>query len=290
MKSSRKTNPMIVALILALLWLGCAKEEKKSPVVLKVGSETLTLDELRHLLPVEAKDKITRDDIQDFLTRWINAHLLYEEGKAAGFGNNEEIERRVQEYRVNLIGSAYIDSVLNFDIVFPDSLYRNYYEQNSDDFILRDDEYHLKHMLFSNKKTADSTYTLIVSRGRNFDSLAVHFAAQQPEGFEWDLGFVTKDMLIEPIARRLPRLRVGRIRRPFKSSYGYHLLKLEATAKKGTLKPLDRVRDEIHARLLHKARQERYRRHLSRLKSKIPIERNYRIIDQFPLDSLFTKN
>ncbi|HHL74020.1 MAG TPA: hypothetical protein ENJ29_16030 [Bacteroidetes bacterium] len=284
---SMKMNALFLVVAIVLVLSGCAREEKTSPVILKVGSETLTLEELRHMLPAAARDKITRDDIQDMLTRWINAHLLYEQAKAAGFGNDPEIESRVQEYRVNLIGSAYIDSVLNFDTTFPDSVYESYYEQNSDDFTLTANEYYLKQMLFKRKKEADSTYNLIL-RGRPFDSLAVYFATKQEPGFEWDIGFVTEDMVIEPIAKRVRRMRVGQVRRPFKTSYGYHIFKLEEVARKGTVKPLSRVRDEIHARLLHKARQERYRRHISRLKSTIPIERNYRVIDRVPLDSLFS--
>ena len=80
-----KPTVIMTGMLLAIFGLNaCQKTEKpRSPIVVKVGNEALTLDDLKHTIPEELHDKITREELQEYVSRWINAHILYQEGQRA---------------------------------------------------------------------------------------------------------------------------------------------------------------------------------------------------------------
>ncbi|MDQ7065492.1 MAG: peptidyl-prolyl cis-trans isomerase [candidate division KSB1 bacterium] len=286
-----KPTVIMIGMLLAFWGLNaCQKTEKpRSPIVVKVGDEALTLDDLKYTIPEELHGKITREELQEYVSRWINAHILYQEGLKLGLGDKIDIKRRIHEFEVGIIGNAYLETVLEVHPLVSDSAVAAYYEKNKEDFVRRSLEYRLWHILVKTRKTADSVRTLL-RRGQPFDSLAMHFAKNQPKGVSWDLGYVSEDELIPEIASKLKVYRVGAFTRPIKTNFGYHIFKIIDKKDRGTLKPLVDVREAIIARIEQDLREEKYRQILGELKSKAHIETNFQLLNRISLDSLFAKS
>ncbi len=280
----------IVLFMVSLALVACEKREKpRSPIVVKVGDEALTLEDLKYTIPEELHDKITREELQEYVSRWINAHILYQEGMKLGLGDKIDIKRRIHEFEVGIIGNAYLETVLEARPLVTDSAIVAYYEKNKDNFVRNSLEYHLWHILVKTRKAADSVRTLL-RQGQPFDSLAMQLSRNQPEGPPWDLGYVSEDELIPEIANRIKVYRVGAYTRPIKTDFGYHIFKIVDKKDKGTVKPLDDVREAIIARIEQDLREEKYRQILGELKSKAHIETNFQLLNRISLDSLFAKS
>ncbi len=280
-----RTGSALMVLLVSLM-AACEKQEPRSPIIVKIGDEALTLDDLRRTIPQELYGRITREEIQEYVSRWINNHILYQEGLKLGLSEDPDIRRRIHEFEVGIIGNAYLESVLEANPLVTDSAIQAYYEKNKDDFIRNTPEYHLQHILVKSRKTADSIRTVVL-RGQPFDSLAMYFARNLPDGLSWDLGYVSLDELIPEISSKIKAYRIGRVTRPIKTDFGYHLFKIIDRKDKGTVRPLAEVREAIIARVEQDIREEKYRQLLNQLKSEAKVETNFQLLNRIPLDSLF---
>ncbi|RMD99832.1 MAG: hypothetical protein D6814_04840 [Calditrichaeota bacterium] len=272
-----------------LIFSSCTKQENQSPIIVRVGNETLTLSDLSRTIPRELQDKITREEIQEYISRWINAHILYQEGLKLGLGEKPEIKQRIHDFEIEIIGNAYLETALEAKPLVTDSAVFAYYEKNKDDFIRESTEYHLQHILLKTKKTADSVRA-VLRKGVPFDSLARHFQYNQPKGISWDLGYVSEADLIPEIAKKIRAYRVGSFTRPIKTDFGYHIFKILDKKEKGTVKTLDSVRQDIVARIEQEIREEKYRQLLGQIKSTAKIETNFQLLNRISIDSLFARS
>ncbi|KAA3619817.1 MAG: hypothetical protein DWQ05_03590 [Calditrichaeota bacterium] len=278
---------LIIISLLLSFFQSCAEEKAKSPIIVRIGTETLTVDDLRMTLPADAREKMTRDDIREHVRSWMNNQILYQEGIRKGFGKDIRIQKRVDHYRTRLIGSAYIDMHLSQNIALADTAIQTYYDENFEDFTRQNDEVYLHHILMPTKKEADSVYNLIRWRKQPFDTMAQKIASiQGRDDSEWNLGYIPRGVLLDKLYNAVVNRRVGLLTRAIETDFGFHLLQVRDKKRKGTVRELDEVRDEIIARLQHISRNERYRQHLSLLKNGATIETNFQLIDSMPLDSL----
>ncbi|KAA3663026.1 MAG: hypothetical protein DWQ10_01125 [Calditrichaeota bacterium] len=277
---------LLIALY-SLAFFQCTEEKQKSPIIVRIGTGELTIDDLRNSVPDDIKSTMTRDDIREYVRNWMNNQILYQEGLRKGFGEDMLIKKRVENYRRTLIGSAYIDDHLQKRVTFPDSLIQQYYEENSEDFVRQDVEIYLYHILMPTKKQADSVYNLIRWRKHPFDTTARYIGdIRGLDKSEWDIGYISQGMLLDKLYQAVKTRRVGLPTRPIETDFGFHLLQVDDRKSKGTIRDLDDVKDEIVARLEHMNRNERYRQHLSLLKNGASIETNFQLIDSMPIDSL----
>ena len=174
----------------------------------------------------------------------------------------------------------------NFKPLLSDSSIRAFYARNPDDFVREKDELHLQQILVDNKKTADSLYALF-RKGAAFDSVAAKLNRNEKDGENWDLGYVALDDLIPVLANKVKVYRVGKVTRPIRTDFGYHLFKIIDRKKKGSIKDFDAVRNDIVARLMQDQHEEKYRQLMGQLKSTTKIETNFQLLNTISLDSLF---
>lgn len=287
----KKKNPglfRISAILLALIvFSACVKEKQQGPVIVKIGNEALTIEDLRMSIPAPMQDKITRDELQDYVNRWINLQILYQQGVEQGVDRRVDIRRQLKAFEVSLVGNAYLDSTLSARFSVSDSAVASFYEENKESFMRNSDELYLQQIFVSSKATADSLWNTLQS-GSPFDSVASQFAKADPEGFEWNLGYVSDEDLGPEIINKLKFLRPGRIARPIETIYGFHIFKIIDKQPKGTLRDLVSVKNDIVTRLQQDVNEENYRQLMSRLKSNAKIETNFDLLNRISMDSLFT--
>ena len=97
-----------------------------------------------------------------------------------------------------------------------------------------------------------------IKAGENFAKLAAEYSEGAGRNEGGDIGWVQRGSLIGPLDEvTFDKLSVGQVSEPFRTSMGYHIVKLEAR-EIGTVPPLSAVAPKIKADLYAKAMEERY--------------------------------
>ncbi|MGH7827864.1 MAG: peptidylprolyl isomerase, partial [Candidatus Binatia bacterium] len=123
---------------------------------------------------------------------------------------------------------------------------------------------------------ADDLYKRIAS-GEDFGKLAGEYSDGAGREAGGDIGWVSRGTLLKPIEDvAFEKLAVGQVSRPFRSSLGVHVVKLEAK-EVGTVPPLPEVASKVKEELYAKAVEERRLKWL-----KTDLRRKYRVDVKLP--------
>lgn len=112
-------------------------DAKDSPVLARVGAETLTLAEARASLPGGLTAEDSAKFVKGYVYSWVDRRLLAE--MAEEDLDTREIDRLVEEYRQSLIAEAYRRKIAEdgADVTFAEDSLRAYYDAHRTDFRLR---------------------------------------------------------------------------------------------------------------------------------------------------------
>lgn len=124
--------------LLALVLVGCSRSlELSDDMVAMIGTETLTDEDIARVVPSGLSETDSTAFVDAFVNAWINDRLL--ETEAARYLRNlDEIERRVADYRRNLIAWEYRRLAVATDpsLAPTDSAMRAYYAAHGSDMRL----------------------------------------------------------------------------------------------------------------------------------------------------------
>lgn len=272
--------------MLALVILfACKAQQNEREVVVRVGSETLTLTDIASDVPKQIRHRITKEELQDYVARWINSQLLYQEAKRRDLDQDAQVRREIHRLERELVVNALLDQELEKPISVSETEIQNYYDANRANFTRHANEIHVWYINASNKNTADSLYTAL-RRGADFAQVAQHFAEGDSAG--WDL-YLTEQETAPAIANQIFGMSVGSISRPIQLDDGFHIFRIIEKLPAGVLRPLEQVRDEIEAKIQTEKRHERYKQLLAELKTNFAVETNFQMLESLPVDSILTR-
>ncbi len=140
------------------------------------------------------------------------------------------------------------------EVVFDDQALRAHYEQIKDRFTATERR-HGRHILITvgkdlsdaaAKKQAEDLLAQLQA-GADFDALAKQYSKDPGSASKGgDLGWATKGMFVGAFEEALFGMKVGELRGPVKTEFGYHVLRLDEV-EGGTVKGFDAVRAEVEA-------------------------------------------
>lgn len=290
LKNTTSFYPLILLLItlfagVLLSGLACQQSSIEQQVIVRVGDEKLTLNELLDEIPPAMRSQITREDLQDFLARWINSQILYQEAKRRQLDSQIDIQRELRKLEVDLIANALLDQELDKPLAISDDEIQNYYETNRNNFQRAALEIQVLHAQCTAASRADSLYKMLLV-GADFIQSAKKLADEGTDTTSWE-AYLVEDETSPEIAAQIFRLPVGTISKPLQSDLGYHVFKIMNRFQKDTIRELSQVRSQIIAKLEVEKRQVRYRQLLSDLKNNTIVETNLTMLDNVSVDSLF---
>jgi peptidyl-prolyl cis-trans isomerase D len=167
----------------------------------------------------------------------------------------------------------------------PDSEIEEYYKNHIKDFSTGE-EVHARHILIRPKvgekgaEPSEAAWKAALEKAREIDAKAkapnADFAALAREYSEdpgsketgGDLGWFERGRMVKEFEDAVFALKPGEVSAPVKSTYGYHIIKLEARKAAG-VKPLSEVRDEIRAKLAEGLADAEGNRRATALRDKI---------------------
>ncbi len=158
------------------------------------------------------------------LDELIDQRLLALEAMRRGLDDTDDSRRRIAAARERILGNILVETVVD-SAVTEDAVRRMYEEQV--DLVELGDEVRARHILVDSAEEAQEIVRLL-REGRDFAQLALDRSRDQTTRLEGgDLGYFTPDMVTSVFSRAAFDTPVGEVSEPFRSEYGWHVLKVE---------------------------------------------------------------
>jgi peptidyl-prolyl cis-trans isomerase C len=271
-----KTTGFWCALVAAcvLLW-GCGGKEEA--VLARVNGSELTLDDLYAEIPEYYWGTITQEQKLQFLERWINGELLYQEALRRGLQRSATIKERVRAAEKSILIAELIQQELIERVQITEEETREYYLAHQDDFTRKADEVRASQILVATLDEARRIRAEIEAGG-DFPRLAQKYSVDPTAEQGGDLGYFSREDVLQEVAKAAFSLSPGAISQPVKSEFGYHLITVTDIKKKGSVRSLDLVKEEIIGQFTAKKDLEELNLFLEELKGKGRIKQNLELL------------
>ncbi len=235
-------------LMLIILIPRCGRDVPESDIVAQVGNSVLGISEMKQRMALEG---LSTDRESEFVDRWINKELLFQEAKRQKFdANSPELEWELDLVRKEHAIQKLLDRTYLEKIQVTEDEIQSYYDKNRETFVVADGEEEVRalHILIKTRSEADLAQQEIAA-GKSFEEVARERSTDMFKDTGGDMGFFRPDDVIPEISRNAFRLPEGRVSQVFSSRYGYHILKVLKKYSAGNIKDLTDMRNEILQRL-----------------------------------------
>lgn len=284
-----KESWLIYFTLTVFLWIGCNNNTKeKQRVIAIVGDETLTLEGVLEEIPDEIKPNLSSMDIREYVQRWINSQVLYQEAKRRKLDERIDLKKEFAKVKRELMVNKLIELALEDEVEVTEEEIKSYYEENKESFILTDDQVHAYHILVNTKAEANNIRRRI-RNGETFEAICKEVKHAKEDSAYWDLGYFTREEIIPEISKVIFKMPRGALSLPIKSDFGYHIVKLVDIQKKGDINKLENVKEEIRFKLEVLKKRQRFERFLLQMKTKTKVQTNYNLLEKVSIDSLIKK-
>jgi hypothetical protein len=255
---------------LAVMLVSCNRSDT-SPVIAQVGSAVLTRDNLLRAIPSEYRDRISRDQYANYVRRWIDDEVVYQEALRRRLDKEKIMRERLAKMKRDLLCGELISrsSAVQEDATLSDAAIQDYYSGHKADFIRETPVVKYLQLVVDNEQLALALCSKAAA-GADFYALASKYSpAPLPDSAH--ILYVSIKALPQEIAQALWGARIAGTPGPVKSPLGFHVLRLIDKQDKGTQCSLDEVRSEIGDRLSASLQKQELDRMLAeyRMKSRI---------------------
>ena len=260
-----------------LFFVYCTKKKDNSPVVAKVGSQELTIEDIWKTIPTNLKSVISENQLRDYIERWIDSKVLYQEAIRQNIKQIPEVRKQIEKMEEELLVSIFLDSHVTDNIRITDSEIESYYAVHKNDFI-RPEETRRVWILVNQDRSEMNSLRRRLLQGEDFSELAGLYSVHPSSKNGGDLGYVRKNDLPVAIAYQVFSLHVDNLSSIMKIDTDYALVNVSEIRKKDETQVIDEVYDLIKETLLVQKRNDIYDQMIATLKENTKIERNYDLL------------
>jgi peptidyl-prolyl cis-trans isomerase SurA len=221
--------------------------------------------------------KVSEDELKDAIEgikkKYSMTDAAFQESlKAEGF-TYDEYKKRLQE---QIILSKLVNQVIRTKIIATDADVERFMADNKE-FSGVSERYRIRQIFFKKPKNGDETsvqeraeaiYKRIME-GENFSDLARQNSEDPSKGVGGDLGFIASGQLAPEFREALETMSPGEVSKPFVTSQGFHIIKLE---EKAARKSAAEIREEARKALISRKFSEQYNAWMKSLREKSFIE------------------
>ncbi|MCJ7812344.1 peptidyl-prolyl cis-trans isomerase [bacterium] len=241
-------------LVISIGLVTCKGDRGEDEIIARVGNASLSLADMKRRMEWEG---MRPEQESEFVDRWVNRELLYQEAKKLGLDKSEsedllmELEIVEKEYLIQKL----LDRTFAQKIQITEEEIQSYYETNMDLFRVDEDQVKILHILTESKEEANLALQEIRA-GKPFDQVAKERSIGIFNEKGGDMGFIKRLDVIPEIERVAFRTAEGRESDIFQSNYGFHIIKVIKKLSKDDVKDIADVRNEILQQL--QVRKERF--------------------------------
>lgn len=216
----------------------------------------------------------------------LNAAIEKERQKfVEAYGGEDKLQEAIKYYGMdddkfnkfleNLVKTNEVTEAITKDVTVTDEDVEKYYNENIDKYKKKAGA-NAKHILFESEDEALAAKAKIDSGETTFDALFEQYKGNASGTFPKaeDLGYVENDKenFDTDFLDGFKQLKEGEISAPVKSSFGYHIIKVEGVQAEDTTTPLDEVKDSIKSTLETDKKKEVYNSTLEQWKKDLKVK------------------
>ena len=169
-------------------------------------------------------------------------------------------DEKFDSFIENLVKTDKVKEAMIKDVTVSDEEIEQYYNDNIDKYTVKAGA-NAKHILFETEEEAQDAKNKIDSGETTFEDLYSQYEANKSSGtkpLSEDLGYVENEQegYDTDFLAGFKTLKEGEVSAPVKSSFGYHIIKVEGVQTEDKVTPLDDVKDSIKSTLLSEKQEE----------------------------------
>ncbi len=256
-----------------------SKVEKETPnaasvILATFDGEKITVQDYQEALktlPLQLQWAISQNKSlrTKFLENLITKKMLVKTAKESGVKEDQEMKRKMQEFRNDLILDKYLREKLGH-IEVTDEEAKSYYEGHKKEFTTPG-EVRARHILVKTKEEAEKIFKEL-GKGANFSKLAKKYSIDKASAAKGgELGFFTRADMVKPFSDAAFSLKPGEISQPIKTPFGYHIIQVEEV-KSPQQKNFKEVKEEIKKQLIQEKQQKAFDNLVAQIKKKWKVE------------------
>ena len=231
---------------IALLYIqSCSGKMDNTEVVARVGNTILTRNTMIERMSWEG---FRPGQESDFVERWVNRELLFQESKRLGLDRHDELKWELELVEKEFVIQKLLERMFAEKIRITENEILAYYEQNKNQFIVEEDEIRILHILTKNREDAVLAHQEIRA-GKLFQEVAQDRSIGIFRENGGDIGYIRQGDVSIEIWRKARSLNEDQLSAIFRSSHGYHVIKVIKKRFKGSVKELEEIQSEILQRL-----------------------------------------
>ncbi len=240
----RYTLGFIIAALSISSFIGCGQSDDK--VVAEIGGYELTTSEFNSYFsrvnltfPTATEEFKKRREILDTM---IVTRLLIQAAYEKHIDQMEEIDRIILANKDKFLLDALYQSIISKNAKPTDVDIQEFY--NRLEF-----KYRASHILVIDKDTALMVFDKI-QKGENFEQLAFDYSIDpQAKRNKGDLGYFVWGSMVSEFQEVVYQMEPGEIAPPFKSKFGYHIVKLVDTLPNENRTSFALLKEEMKSRI-----------------------------------------
>jgi len=215
------------------------------PVVARVNEQEVHLSDLMRLvgqLPPQVQQMPLDMIYGALIDQLVNQKLIASAGYKDGLDKTAETKAELKQAEERIVQRAYITKSVQARITPEklDAAYKDYLKENPPQ-----DEVKASHILVENEAEAKDIIAQL-GKGGDFAKIAKEKSKDKVAAEQGgDLGYFTKDTMVEPFANAAFAMKTGEIsKEPVKTQFGYHVIKVE-DKRKAPQPTLDELKPQL---------------------------------------------
>lgn len=237
------------------------------PIVARINGQPLYRADLDAYLPEDEFALSTIEERKTYFDRWVATQLLYEEAARVGMGVSDEVTRKMEQYKKDLIADRLVEQVLDERAIVTRAEVMRYYRNHKDEYNL---EVRVSHILCNTIEEAEEAKEML--KTRPFSWVARKMSVDKHTGAGGDLGYLSKGNMLPEFEDVVFRMRRGEVSDIVESEFGYHIIKLTDVRTSLNELPFEQVAPDISRLLLIRKRSAVYDSLVTALVERAKIE------------------
>ena len=235
---------MIIIIILLVTLLSCSSNDNiEGEIYARVGDKVLIK---KNIVNKTGGSLVNSNSVLHFTNKWVKKTLLYEAALNLNLDKDRLLIEKREDFYKDLLISSFLELEKKKQINVSKKEVLNYYRTYRKSFSRNEDEIRLKHFVLPTKSEAVRLKKLLKSNKKGA-LLEEYIYKYKPETKTVKKSLVS-DNLIGFVFNHV----VGDVIGPKKIRSSYHVFEILRKNKKGTIKGLEVVYDEIQHRLFKK--------------------------------------
>lgn len=185
-------------------------------------------------------------------------------------------DEKFNSFVENMVKTEKVKEAIIKDVTVSDEEVEQYYNDNIDEYTVKAGA-NAKHILFETEEEAQDAKNKIDSGETTFEDLYSQYTSNASSGtkpLSEDLGYVENDQegYDTDFLAGFKTLKEGEVSAPVKSSFGYHIIKVEGVQTEEKVTSFDDVKDTIKSTLLSEKQEETYNSTLEQWKKDLNVK------------------